>query len=158
VCALRCLIVVIRFSLASHRQVSPVHLPYRICPTAFLLPPPSSLLAIMDKNSSGWLGGPKKLWSSITTEVSAIFSEPNAATTKEDGQSTHLNYHQSLPSNLLSLSSTARVLNHTSVPFDDRVTHCVLLLPMFAVVLFRATSWSSGWSVLHGRVRSAAPA
>lgn len=40
----------------------------------------------MTSNSNGsWLGGPKKLWSSLTTEVSNIFSEPQHASNKYDG-------------------------------------------------------------------------
>ena len=42
-------------------------------------------MASNGSNGGGWLGAPKKLWSSITSEVSNIFTEPQHATNKYEG-------------------------------------------------------------------------
>ena len=47
--------------------------------------------------NGGWLGGPKKLWSSLTSEVSSMFTEPQHATNKYDGPHRHSQLSPSVP-------------------------------------------------------------
>ena len=75
----------------------------------------------------GWLGGPKKLWSSLTTEVSNIFTEPQHSTNKYDeqrvGQQSQRNFmsefDQQLQRELSSSASSPQHSRYPSQPYNN---------------------------------------
>ena len=76
-------------------------------------------------NGSGWLGGPKKLWSSLTSEVSNMFTEPQHASNKYDeqrvGQQPNRNFMNEFDQQLSrELGSAAASPNHSRYPSQQQ--------------------------------------